>query len=88
MRDLLKTAEVADRLGHHVEWFYKNRRRLEQDYGFPPPVRGMRHRWDPAAIDAWLDRQFPPEITLAVRNPNHANVLRARLPGLARAAEE
>ena len=52
-RKLLTTAEVAAKLGRPVEWLYKNRNKL---VGFPPPVQGCGYRWDPAAIDAWLDR--------------------------------
>lgn len=83
-RALIKTAAVADRLNVPVDWFYKHRRRLEAHHGFPRPVAGMRHRWDPAAIDGWLDRQIPPTAVAAGRNPDYSNVLRARLPGLVR----
>lgn len=86
MRALIKTAAVADRLNVPVDWFYKHRRRLEAHHGFPRPVAGMRHRWDPAAIDGWLDRQIPPTAVAAGRAPDYSNVLRARLPELVRGA--
>ncbi|WP_133251487.1 helix-turn-helix transcriptional regulator [Zavarzinia aquatilis] len=55
---LMTAAEVAALLGHALGWFYRERRRLEAA-GFPPEVRGLRNRWDRAAIEAWLDGQLP-----------------------------
>lgn len=61
-RTLLTTAQVAARLGHPgaagVAWFYRHRRALRADR-FPEPVTGCGYRWDPAAIDAWLDGDQP-----------------------------
>ena len=55
---LLTLPEVATRLRRRSSWFYRNRKRLEDEEGFPPPVRGLRSVWDAAAIDAWLDGQL------------------------------
>lgn len=59
-RTLLNRVQVAARLGHNIAWFYKNYSRLSRA-GFPQPVLGgMRGaRWDPAAIDRWLDSRLP-----------------------------
>jgi len=58
-RALLNTRQVAARLGRTLNWFYRNKKRLENEHEFPHPVGGCGGRWDPAAIDAWLDRQMP-----------------------------
>lgn len=38
--------------------------------GFPPPVlgRGRGARWDPAAIDAWLDSRMPAHLRPELRH--------------------
>lgn len=56
-RQLLTAPQVAAQLGHRAAWFYRNRARLQQQHGFPPPVDGCGLRWDPVAIGAWLDRR-------------------------------
>lgn len=58
-RDLISAAEVAAKLGHAIDWFYRRRDRLERDLDFPPCVAGCGKRWDPEAIDRWLDAQMP-----------------------------
>jgi len=58
-RVLISAAEVATKLGHATDWFYRRRDRLERDLGFPPCVAGCGKRWDPEAIDRWLDAQMP-----------------------------
>lgn len=55
-RVLLTSAQVALRLSRSLGWFRSNRDRLEAR-GFPRPIDGCGMRWDPVAIDAWLDRQ-------------------------------
>lgn len=57
MRRAIDAAEVALKLGHSVEWFYKHRKKLEDEHAFPKPVPGLAKRWDEPAIDAWFDRQ-------------------------------
>jgi hypothetical protein len=59
-RRLLTAAGVARKLGRSLSWFQRQREALERDKGFPLPVDGCGHRWDPVAIDAWLDRQRGP----------------------------
>ena len=40
-----------------VAWFYGNRRRLEREEGFPPPIsRFGWPRWSGAALLAWQAR--------------------------------
>lgn len=60
LRRLLPRAELAAKLGHATEWFNKHLPELLAD-GFPPPALGTRSgaRWDPAAVDDWLDRKRP-----------------------------
>lgn len=58
-RDLLDAAGVAQKLRHSRDWFYRQYPGLLQR-GFPEPVPGMGRRWDPAAINAWLDQQANP----------------------------
>ena len=58
-RTLITAAEVSARLGHPLGWFYRHRKRLEIDHGFPREVSGCSRRWDPRGIDLWLDQQIP-----------------------------
>lgn len=58
-RRLLTAAEVAIRLGRTVGWFRRNRPELEERHGFPRPVDGCGMRWDPLALDRWLDARLP-----------------------------
>jgi predicted DNA-binding transcriptional regulator AlpA len=66
-RALLDPRRAAARLGRSLDWFYRNRKRLEAAHGFPPPVGGCGGRWDPAAIDAWLDAQLPAHLRQSAR---------------------
>ena len=61
-RNLISAAGVAVKLGHATDWFYRRRDHLERDLGFPPCVAGCGKRWDPEAIDRWLDAQMPAEL--------------------------
>lgn len=58
-RMLLNAPEVALKLKHSLTWFARNRERLETEHGFPRPIDGVGRRWDPVAIDRWLDLQLP-----------------------------
>lgn len=68
MRKLLSPAEVAEKLGFSLDWFYRNKNRLFKN-GFPPPVFGNRRharaRWDDGAIDLWLDLKMPADLRQA-----------------------
>jgi len=55
MRQLLTAPQVAGLLGYRPGWFTRHRSRLEAEHGFPQPVDGCGMRWDPAAIEDWLD---------------------------------
>jgi predicted DNA-binding transcriptional regulator AlpA len=59
-RDLLTRDQVARKLSQTADGFSRKRKGLEAE-GFPPAVlgRGRGARWDPAAIDAWLDQRMP-----------------------------
>ena len=57
-RQLLTAPQVAARLARSHAWFLRRRGALEET-GFPRPVDGCGMRWDPAAIDDWLDAQRP-----------------------------
>ncbi len=63
-RALLDTVGLARRLGRTPEWFYRHKDELMDVHGFPPPVTGLGNRWDPVAIDRWLDRQLPEHLRL------------------------
>jgi predicted DNA-binding transcriptional regulator AlpA len=56
MRQLLTSAQVGRALGHSATWFLRRRADLEAT-GFPRPVDQCGMRWDPAAIEDWLDAQ-------------------------------
>ncbi|MDB5415066.1 MAG: hypothetical protein JWR10_3401 [Rubritepida sp.] len=58
-RDLLTAPLVAKALGRSLNWFYRHRTELEEDHSFPKTIRGCGTRWDPRAIDAWLNQQMP-----------------------------
>lgn len=57
MRTLLTINEVCRKLSVDQTWFRRsdNRRRLKA-LGFPDQVPGLGKRWDPRAIDIWLDK--------------------------------
>lgn len=59
MRQLLTSAQVALVLGRSLPWWHRNRADLEAKHGFPGPVDGCGMRWDPRAIEAWLDARLP-----------------------------
>ncbi len=63
-RTLIDRPAVAARLGHSVEWLYKHMPDMLAA-GFPMPVIGNQRsaRWDPRAIDRWLDARMPPQIS-------------------------
>lgn len=77
-RQLLPADGVAVRLSSTRDWFSRHRRQLERK-GFPKPV--LPGRWDPKAIDLWLDSQMP--AALRPDTPAHkkawADKLSARL---------
>jgi len=83
-RILLTPAECAEWLRHETEWFYRNHKRLEAEYGYPLPVPGCGNARDPGAIDAWLDSFIPTEqgITLEGEIIDYDELRRARLPGI------
>lgn len=58
-RTLLDPAQVAKRLNVSAEVFNRRRRELIERHGFPPPLPGLLCRWDPLAIDRWLDAHIP-----------------------------
>lgn len=56
MAHLIRTPEVASKLGLSVERFYRARKELDRN-GFPAPCAPFSNRWSAAAVDAWIDRQ-------------------------------
>ncbi len=66
-RTLLNAAQVAIKLGHSAEWFVRNRADLEAG-GFPPAAigNGRGRRWDPHAINAWLDARMPANLRVTI----------------------
>lgn len=84
-RTLLKQREVADRLRMNYDEFSRHKAGLIADHGFPPPAAGCGNRWDPEAIDAWLDRQIAATVTHGGDQPVeiHADILDARARAIA-----
>lgn len=85
-RDLLTRDQVARKLAKTGCWFQRHRKALEAGDGFPPAVlgRGRGARWDPAAIDAWLDQRMPkalrgPQLEVTIE-PDWEAKLIERLP--------
>lgn len=77
-RALLRTADVARRLGKSVAWFRRQREHLKAAHGFPAPIAGLGLVWDPRAIDAWLDLQLPrPSAPAAAAAPKDLDALAA-----------
>ena len=50
--------QVAELLfGRRAEWFYRNRRRLEREDGFPPPISSIGHPlWQGRVLLDWACR--------------------------------
>lgn len=61
MDRLLRTPEVAERLGLSVEAFYRRRRSLEAA-GFPPPKPPFKSRWADSAVSAWISAGTAPSL--------------------------
>lgn len=59
MDRLLRTPEVAERLGLSVEAFYRRRRSLATA-GFPPPKPPFRNRWAESEVSRWISAGTPP----------------------------
>ena len=55
----LTEAEIAAIFGRDRAWFYRHRKALERDQGFPAPV--IAKLWDPLAILAWRLSRLSPE---------------------------
>ena len=55
---LICSAEVAQRLGKSIDWFYRHRAELEAA-GMPPPHAAFKRplMWSRAAICEWIDGQ-------------------------------
>lgn len=65
----LTMRQVAAALGVSHSWLYDNVARLEREHGFPASAPGMGKRRDGAAIEAWQNRQLPPELRPADTAP-------------------
>ena len=74
-RTLLTSDEVAARLKYTLAWFYRHQASLRRD-GFPAPVFGEgRHgRWDPVAIDRWLDAKIAADPDAIARRASDARM--------------
>ncbi len=56
---VLTAAEVAARVRRSLNWFRRNRHRLQAE-GFPAPLPGFHNRlWSTAAVDRWLAGEVP-----------------------------
>jgi hypothetical protein len=49
-------SEIARRLRVSAEWWAHNRKRLESECGFPPPLPVFKRplKWDPVRVEAWI----------------------------------
>jgi hypothetical protein len=74
-RTLLDNEQVADRLHVTYDWWMRNKRRLIDKEGFPGEVRGIPQRWDPAAVNRWLDAQMKPALRVEISGQSIADVL-------------
>lgn len=92
-RELLTMEAVALKLGRGREWFWKHWRTLISRHRFPKPVPGLGKRWDPMAIDCWLDSHIDPAFLAAraraageppIAGPDHSTLLEDRAERLAR----
>lgn len=86
-RTLLDRQAVARRLNISVEVLYRRVAQLYAD-GFPRPALGQMSgaRWDPVAIDRWLDRKMAADGLADAGNDNDEEARFAALLD-ARAAE-
>jgi predicted DNA-binding transcriptional regulator AlpA len=93
-RDLIDRAALARKLGIEVETLYRDLPRMIATKRFPAPAwgNGRGARWDPVAIDRWLDAKLPdgtnsnavPNTDGATTPGNVADLLAARAAKLAR----
>lgn len=60
-RQLLDLDGLLEKLKLKPERWYRKRRDLERR-GFPQPTPGFTNRWDPVAIDLWLDANIDPKL--------------------------
>ena len=56
---LIPATEVARKCGYSLSYFRKRWRRWRRESGFPEPAVGFK--WESTLIDAWLQRNKPPE---------------------------
>ena len=79
-RALLNRQQLAGRLGYTVDWLYAHLAEL-LDAGFPPAAygAGSAARWDPAAIDAWLDSRMPAHLQSRPQKPDMLDHIDAAL---------
>ena len=73
------TLHVAVRGVNRIGKVYTNHKRLTESEGFPPPVRGCGRRWDPVAVDAWLDSLLAPSVKIESPLERDRRKLEARL---------
>jgi predicted DNA-binding transcriptional regulator AlpA len=76
---VLTIPQVAATLGLTTAAFYKRHHKLREQHGVPPPLPGLGHRWDPAAIAAWIGRQGNPTAAETPPPANDIDVWQQRL---------
>lgn len=62
-RQLITRKRVAETLGHSESWFRANYGTLKGK-GFPKPVPDCGLRWDPKAVEIWLDLQLDSKLRI------------------------
>jgi hypothetical protein len=74
-RTLLDNDQVADRLHVTYDWWMRNKKRLIGEEHFPPEVKGIPQRWDPRAVDRWLDVQMAPALKVTIEPGSIADTI-------------
>lgn len=65
---LITRDELLQILQVSKDWFARHRHQLAER-GFPAPMAALRpaERWDPAAVQAWIDSQRPQHLHAGAR---------------------
>lgn len=54
--ETVDTKGLCAMLGRSTDWFYRNRRSLEAEHGFPKPLPGLGYAWSKVEVRRWLHR--------------------------------
>ena len=70
----LNPDDVALRFRRSLSWFYKNYQKLNQEQGFPRPLKqnGYNLQWSEAEVNFWFDSHINPRYRTNDNNPGLA----------------